>query len=307
LNVQKGKKKVGETGEILKPISFQIREMYHDLTNTLMKLGIEGLSIKDRLYVDGREIRNDQRFLPNPFARPYTQVDPSLIEAFIENPPQSTRHYKCIQVTSWEGELVFFIFLRFSKMGQSLFVEVNYFLLPPVKEQYRKIDTVQPTLSWKKKAELINQSVVMTPLYWIFSPLSVIADLLHEDKQVIEEEIEKNPSFDYGANRSIREHASSSAYRQFFQMLDKEMYVKIIERQILDSVVDFLESKDIDTTSLREQQTMILNSGVIVSGGSINAENLAVGEQARASSGGMPMAASQSTQQELVKNLRRLM
>jgi hypothetical protein len=285
LNIQKGAQKAGET-EALKPQSFQIKEMYRDLTDALMKLGVNGLSMMDKLYVDGREIRNDQRFLPTPFARPYAQVDPSLVETFIENSPQSIRHYKCIQVTSWKGEMVFFAFLRLSSMGRSLFVETNYFLLPPVKEEYSKIDSIQPALSIGKIGELLWPTVVTTLLYWVFSPFtllrSLLRPLLHQNRlEASRKEIRANSLFDYGANSSVRVYASSSRYRQLFQRLDKEMYVKIIERQVLESIIDFLDRKNIDTTDLQEQRTMLANSGFIIPGGAINTEALTVGEQAK--------------------------
>src|SRR5579863_320587 len=284
LNVQKGKQEMGST---LEPQPIQVGEMYNYLTDVLTKLDVEGLSVMDRLYVDGREIRDDNRSLPQPFARPNTQVDPSLIQTFIENPLQSIRHYKCIQVISWKGELVLFIFLRFSRVGQSLFVEANYFLLTPVKEKYYKIDTIEPTVSLRKVGELLAQSAVTMPVHWLLSPFKLLSTIAHplqrgSEHAATRRAIRENPSFDYGAESSMRVQGSSKEYRQFFQKLDREMYVKIVERQILESIIDFLDSKNIDTTDLREQRTMILNTGVMVSGGSVNAENLAVGDQAKA-------------------------
>ncbi len=47
----------------------------------------------------------------------------------------------------------------------------------------------------------------------------------------------------------------------------------MLERSILDSTIDFLEAKNVDTSDLKERKTTILNSGVIVSGGSIEAKS----------------------------------
>jgi len=60
------------------------------------------------------------------------------------------------------------------------------------------------------------------------------------------------------------------------------MHLKIIERQILESTVEFLNMKNVDTTELMKQQTTILNSGLIITGGAINADSIAVGDQAKA-------------------------
>jgi hypothetical protein len=43
--------------------------------------------------------------------------------------------------------------------------------------------------------------------------------------------VQRNPAFNRGAASSLREDVSSGNYRRFFQKLDKEMHVKIVERQ----------------------------------------------------------------------------
>src|SRR5262249_303202 len=104
-----------------------------------------------------------------------------------------------------------------------------------------------------------------------------LANWLHvrEMRKVVLE----NPAFDHGATTSLREHASSAGlYHHYFQKLDKEMYMKILEGQILDTIIRFLGDRNIDTSALREMQTRIINSGIIVSGGgSVEANTLAVG------------------------------
>ena len=92
--------------------------------------------------------------------------------------------------------------------------------------------------------------------------------------------IKENYSFDYGATPSIRALASSPNYRRYFQKLDKEMGIKLVERAILDSVVEFLDDKNIDTSDLKERTSTILNNGVIVSGGYIRADTFTAGQGA---------------------------
>jgi hypothetical protein len=94
--------------------------------------------------------------------------------------------------------------------------------------------------------------------------------------------IRENLTFDYGATTSVRQAGTSDKYRLYFQRLDKEMYLKIVERRLLDEIIAFLEGKHIDTSDLKERSNVIYNSGVIVSGGSVSAESMAVGHHARA-------------------------
>ena len=59
------------------------------------------------------------------------------------------------------------------------------------------------------------------------------------------------------------------------------MYVKLVENRILDSTIDFLDDHLIDTSGLRSRQETILNNGVIVTGGSVEAQNFTVGGRAK--------------------------
>jgi len=299
LDVNKGKEELNRT---LKPLPFQVKELYNYVSKTIWELKIDGLSIEDGLYVNGEEIRDDARFLPNPLTRPHIQVTPSLLKEFVENPTPGIRHYKCIQLMSWKGELVISIFLRFANIGQNLFIEASYFLLTPLKEEYRKVDTMQPKPTLLKRLALAWESALITVFLWPFSLLISFSKIFNSfikrrERRKNERLIKGNPTFNYGAITSIRELAASPNYRRYFQKLDKEMYLKVIERQILDRIVDFLDSKNIDTSDLKERQTAILNNGVIVSGGSVKAQSLSVGEQAKSVVASFTKTAKSQTRQ----------
>src|SRR5262249_43327030 len=91
----------------------------------------------------------------------------------------------------------------------------------------------------------------------------------------------ENHAYDHGAASSLREQVSSSGlYRQYFQKLDQEMHMKILERQILDTIIRFLADRNVDTSDLKESQTQIINGGIIVSAAaSVEASALVVGGQ----------------------------
>ncbi len=283
IDTSKGKT---EHGAQLSPSVFQVSELYRQLQQDVTNLGIKGLKIEDKIFVNGQDIRDDKRFLANPYARPYTQVDPRLVGEISEHPTQDIRHYQCIQITSWSGELILSIFLRFSKAGKNLFVEANYSLLKPVHEAYRRIDNVEASFTLRKFLEVAGKALLPAVFLWIFSPFILWGRIMSAWDRTIKKsrkhrEISENPAFDYGAVSSLREAASSRNYHRHFQYLDKEMYVKIIEKQILESIIEFLDAKNIDITDLRERQEVILNHGVIVSGGQFKAENVAIGDRAK--------------------------
>lgn len=285
LNITKGKQELEKP--LLPPLPFELSEMYEHLTRAISELNIDGLSIKDKLYVHGEEIRDDQRFLAHPFARPHVQVDPSLVRTFIEKPTHSIRYYKCLQVMPRKGELVLSIFLNFSKRGPYLHTRAQYFLLPPLQETYYAVNAVHPNLGVGMIWQLLKASIATAPRRWILSPVELfkafLLPLRHQiELMSIRRQIRKNRSFDYGATSSIRQDASASLQRRYFDRLDADMHLKIIERQILESTVEFLDAKNIDTTEFKKQQTTILSSGLIMTGGALYAESLAVGDHAKA-------------------------
>ena len=282
-DLDKGRK---EKGKKLEPQRFTLTEFYDYVVDSLKKLNIEKLNIEDKLYVEGTTIRNDKRFISNPFKRPYTHVPQSLINEFKEFPTEPIRYYLSIRAIDWEGELVLSIFLRFFKVGEKLFAETSYYLLPPLDSYYHQFDRIKPVPSWIDRILFLHRSIGITPFILAFAPFTLLAKIINRIAVLIKRwdtkyVIKNNPVFDYGAARSLRENESSDKYRKYFQRLDKEMYLKLIERQLLNSIIDFLDSKNIDTSDLKEREQVILNEGVIVSGGNVMAENITVGKNAK--------------------------
>jgi hypothetical protein len=298
IKINKGKE---ESGKKFQAISFDLAELYDYLAYTITALGLDGLCIEDKLFVDGQEIRNDKRFLHNPFVRPNTNVDPLLVKSFIDACTPHIRFYKCVKVISWKGEIVLTIFIRFAKVNNNLFAEASYFLLPPLKDTYHEVDAMNPTLTTRKEINLAVTAAIKAPFLLAFSPIlaySHVTDWYRRRKRrrEIARLIEENFAFDYGANTSVRESVTSSQYRRYFQKLDQAMNFKLVERQILDGIIEFLDKKNIDTSDLKERQTTILNNGVIISGGAIRAESLAVGKRAMSQISRLAEAASSAVE-----------
>jgi hypothetical protein len=295
LNAGKGRRDLHET---LEPIPFEVEQLHDEVVSALRALGLRQVRIEDRLYVNGQDIRDDRRFLPDPFARPGAWADAETLDQFLHTPTQRVRHYTCIQVVDWQGELVLSIFFRCTKAGGNLFVEASYFLLPPLREEYHKIDNLRATPDLAGGAELALKAAVGTIPILVMAPFHVLAHLTSgltrwQERRSMRRTIRANPSFDYGATTSIRQSGMSTSYRRYFQRLDREMYVKTLEQRLLDAIIQFLDEHNVDVSDLVERQTTILNNGVMLSGGSIQAESLAVGTGARARAG------------EAVKNLTK--
>jgi hypothetical protein len=283
LDITKGKK---EMQTIQNPKYFNVQELYSYIDSDITNLHIQGTSIQDKIFVNGQEIRGDKRFLPNLFCRPLTQVDSSTLEEFSEGQSDGIRYYKCIRIIGWQGEIILSVFLRFLKLRQNLFVEASYFFLPPLKQKYRKIDGIQPNPTWRQISEMLLETFIKSLILFPGSILLLSEELSQpftrwKQQRAERRLIREDPMFDYGASTNIRELAASNLYSHYFQKLDMEMYMKIIESQILDSITNFLDAHNIDTSDLQARQDTILNNGVIVTGGSVRSQNLTVGERAK--------------------------
>jgi hypothetical protein len=264
-----------------------LEALYARVALDIAALNLDRVTVQDKLYVNGRDIRDDKRFLDDPLGRPRYRVDEQVMKsAMLEQTEKQLRHYRCIRVVDWNGELVLSIFLRFSRLSQNLFVEASYFLLTPVAERFRAVDAMNPHFKFKRFLGLLIGTAFTTPFLTLWAPFELLGRLLtayqrwvahREEKELIHE----NPTFDYGAAFSFRQWASPNEYRRYFQRLDKEMYFKVLEKNILDSILTFLEENDVDVSELKQRQTSILNQGVILSGGNMTTQSMSVGFGAR--------------------------
>jgi hypothetical protein len=71
---------------------------------------------------------------------------------------------------------------------------------------------------------------------------------------------------DVGARFSVREHGSQWVPESYLQRLDASKYTKIIERLVIETVLDYLDSRDVDTAAYRARAEAIYNSGIIIAG-----------------------------------------
>lgn len=271
------------------PEIFQMEELYANLSAGIKETGLEDVNIKDAYFVRGNEIGNDREILPHAYSRPIQRLETEPAKALITRSNPHLRHYKWITVHDWGQELVTSYFIRCSKQGNNMFVEINRYVLTPIAEQYRGVDALT-SMGARHVIGYLILAAIAGPLYAAVSPLlmlgrlqEAVKDLFDAEEKQRRKNIDDNPQYNFGTAQSFREVVSSGHFMHYFQKADGDFYLKVLERTLLDRIIAFLDAHQIDTSDLRERQMMILNSGIIVHGGDVNAESLAVGEGARAS------------------------
>jgi hypothetical protein len=268
------------------PRPFEVGELYDAVSAAVGELRITGLTDSDEVYVDGRVVSQLAELLPDPYGRPSTSCPPETIRMLLGGFSESVRHYRCFRITAWEGELVLSLFVRFTGVHGRLFAEGVSYLLAPLPARYHLLDERPGTPTPLEVVRIVRDSIPAGIVSPLAGPLRLLRDgyrCVRRSLRRLEDRltIANGYVFDYGARASVRARSAGRDYRRYFQKLDEQMYGKYLERQVLDGVVTFLDAHAIDTSDLVERQTTILNQGVLMSGGSLVAEQLAVGRGAK--------------------------
>ena len=286
INLARGKESPG--GQVrLEPLPFEIEEFYGEVERDITASGLDGLTVENRLLVDGQNIRDDFRFLPDREGRPITQVGSDKLLELARQPEPLNRPYQCIRLQTWDGDLVLSVFVNFTKRGTVLLAEVQHYLLAPLQPEYRQADRLASwSLGERLRTEFrsapsaVTATMIRAPFR--MAGLMVRTGLGWHNERTALRRIRSDPEYNFGALTSVRELAQARHYRRYFQQVDRDLNTKFIDRQVLDTIMDFLDSHNIDTSQFQEQRSMILNNGLLVSGGEFKAGSVAVGEQARA-------------------------
>lgn len=274
-----------DVGSVLIPFS-QIELLNH--ISKMLHKNIVQSTIDDKLFANGRYIRNNNIFLPNIKASPTSSAGSDVIEEKIGSFDQDARHYRVLSVPLANGEIFLTYFLRSTMLGDNLFIESRCFLLPPIKAELTQLVHLPEWSGLSYYSGVFLARLMASPVSWLAGPLHVFM-LLGRIKTTIswalfghpEDKLKvRDETYNYGNETSLRESWAAKSYQTYFQMLDKDMASKTCQHIIINSIVDFLEAKGIATDDIKERRTQIFNSGVIVSGGTVTAQTLAVGSGA---------------------------
>jgi hypothetical protein len=267
--------------------NFEAADVYGAIDIDVQRLALSRIETSDCYFASGADLRGNRTFLPDIHGRPVQFLDAAAAAPYLYADDEAVRHYRCYRILDWGGELAYSWYLRCSLRGNTLFVETKKFVLTPLDSVFRTIDDTVP-LSGKEWAGSVIAGLFGGPFLLIAAPFRAYGAIVHwfqehsNHDKARRQLIDMHPRFNYGTTSSLRQALSGGAYHHYFQKIDSDFFGKALEREILDSLVAFLESHGIDSCELRERQTTIMNSGVIVNGGDVNAESLAVGAGSRA-------------------------
>lgn len=249
---------------------------------------ISALAVEDHVVGEGQR-RWDSPLVDPGVKAPYSEASPEATEALIRHPQAGLRYYQRVSVsdegqTVWAGprkiigqadqEIGVSAFVYTAVEGHMFYLEFVATVLPPIQRRYHIIDLLPKITSGAFLAKVLLDAASTAFGDMLTAPFRVIGTLIRmaREHRAFNQEIASSSDYllgDLGARISVRELGAADSPHTYIQRLDAAKYTKIIERLVLDTVLDFLVAKGVDTTAYRNNAQTVVNSGVVIAGGTV--------------------------------------
>jgi hypothetical protein len=250
---------------------------------------ITALSVDDHVAGEGH-FRWDSPLVDNSKLIPYSQVSGEAVTALIRNPQARLRYYQRVSISdegqtvlaqnqpvigSVDQEVVVSAFVYVAVEGHMFYLQFVPTSLSPIGDYYHAIDHLPKPSSGKflTKVALDAARTSLRDLLGAFPRLFRTLLMMWQEWRYFNEELTHSADYvnaDIGARISVRQFGARLSPRTYIQQLDVSKYTQIIERLVLETVLDFLVAKGVDTTAYRASAQAIYNSGIIVGGDARN-------------------------------------
>ena len=286
VNVALGKKKDGKRQQA---ITFSIPQLHAALEMALRKMDFPEMRVGQRLFVNGEHVAANSRLLPSQFGPPVADAPSDLLYDGCVHPTSEARTYVCAEIGGWKGQLVVSLFTRAVQAHGSLQVEWIFHVLPPLHSNLLLID------QWYESHRIRQITKAMTTGVLWFAPALVLAPVTFARYAILplaykfrvrgqSYRIRNGYVFNYGSPRSIREDLISYRRPHDFVVGDELTFIFLAQHTLLRALGRFLKAHNVDMKQFASQERNItnkFNNNV----GTINAQNVAVGNKSRASGG----------------------
>lgn len=232
--------------------------------------------------------------LVDPYGRvPYSTASDEAIEAALRHPQGGIRCFQRVSVGAQgqaiitpgggvvapaeDQEAAMSAFVHLAVEGRMLYGQFAATVLPPVRPAFKIVDELPvwdgAKLLWKTLV-LGYPALFVAPL---LAPSRLAGALWRIVRETFAAEVAPDPAtelvHDYGARISVRELAADADFHDFVQELDVDKYTRLIERRVNEALLDYLGDEcGIDVSAYRAQAGVIMNEGVIMTGGAVHGQ-----------------------------------
>lgn len=243
---------------------------------------VAGISVRPYVVADG--VRHEDDPLIDPAAgMPYTMADDDTVDAIVANPQGGLRQYLRV-VIPVRGKAIrdvrdtvildaqalgisVNVFVHVAVEGGMLYAESIGTVLPPLRPECLRGDALRPekagSYAFGESLRGALVDVVGAP-YRLLRAAGRVIGLrwaMHRSTQ----EAREFRTHDYGARVSVRDLASIDDVESYLQKLDGIKYVKLVDRIIGETVIDFLIEAGVDPLEFRQavSQITLQNSSLV--------------------------------------------
>ena len=282
-------------------------ELHHVIRTRLLKVKDDGLPANERitalsmhdLVVGDGNCRWDSPVIDQARTTPYSQASPEAIDALIRHPAAGLRYYLRVCVSdegqpvwtrrrevigSTDQEIAVSAFIYVAVEGRMFYLQFVPTILPPIYQAYHLVDRLPKVSSSEFMVKVVLHAARTSFRDLVRAPFGVIGSAVRgiSERRAYRSEIKSASDYvfaDMGARISVRESGGSAAGRTFIQVLDTVKYTRIVQRLVLDTVLDFLTEKGVDTSAYQESASAIITNSYTIHG---NVGAMATGSHGRA-------------------------
>jgi hypothetical protein len=190
---------------------------------------------------------------------PYQAMAPADVARLRADPEEWARYYLCVQVETWDRDVVVSVFVHAAMDEDTLYVEWTPCVLLPIKPEYQAIDRMPRSPLRPVMNALLR--LVRLPATIVPSTVHLCSRLrgLPRDEGIVDERM-------YGSAFSIRELAADDDTQNYFQTTDIHRYLKILESRYTLTVARLLDESGYSKASFNQQVMSVTNKNINING-----------------------------------------
>ncbi|GAA2529774.1 hypothetical protein [Winogradskya humida] len=250
--------------------------------------------------------RSDDPLIDPQTRTPRTLASTETIAAIVGSPQGGLRHYlRAVvpangkEIFTPDGRLVLpaqdsgigvTAFVHLAVEGGMLYTEFVSTVMPQVNPLYHLVDNLRPervpyhaavdTMLSFLRDNLLGP-VYLARLGW--DTLRLTGRMARSARRADDFRF-----YDYGADFSVRELAAQRPTVNFMQILDAEKYIKLLDRVVTDTVLEYLDEQGVDTTEFQSAVTNVSIDNATFIGGQQNFGSRNVNVQNTSAPAGQP-------------------
>ena len=259
-----------DDGTAAAPASFDAFDLHEHLRRTVPPQTPGGMWAANRLFVAGAAAKSVPGLVPDPRCVdtwPASDLPEEVLEKFTRNPSEVARTYVCLARPAWRGEIVVSMLVRAEQVGSKLFVEGRAHALLPPRARFREVKWVprHPGRAWLAVAR--SSAAVVTPL--LFGSLGRHWEgrrngrAAKRGRERMRKDLVDGCPLNYGATSSLREDAADAAEVKYYTGVDEVISFRLLKRQVLAGLEDFLREHGIDCSEFRRQADTVANETTV--------------------------------------------